>query len=429
MLDVALLREQPDVVRKKLADKKANPELVGSFTQLDSQWRALTQQLDEKRRLQKELSAARKIEEAQANKEEIKKLEEQLTGVEGERDAILKQLPNLADDDVPVGADENENVVVRTWGTPATFDFAVRDHMQLGEALGIIDTQKAAEVSGSRFSYLKGDAALLELALVSHAMAVLTNETILKEIAQSVGFTGSAASFVPVVPPVMIRPEVFARMARLEPTEDRYYIPSDDVYMVGSAEHTLGPLHMDETLPENSLPVRYVGFSTAFRREAGSYGRDVKGILRMHQFDKVEIESFTTKEMGRAEQDFIVAIQEYLMRSLELPHRVISVCTGDMGAPDRRQIDIETWIPSQGVYRETHSSDYVGDYQARRLKTRVKRTSGETELVHMNDATVFAVGRTIIAILENNQQADGSIVIPKVLRPYVGGKEKIVNSK
>jgi seryl-tRNA synthetase len=180
---------------------------------------------------------------------------------------------------------------------------------------------------------------------------------------------------------------------------------------------------MDETIPHQNLPIRYVGFSTAFRREAGSYGRDVKGILRMHQFDKIEIESFTTAENSRSEQDFIVALQEYLMQSLELPYQVVSVCTGDMGAPDARQIDIETWMPSQKKYRETHSSDMVSDYQARRLKTRVKRADGTVELAHMNDATVFAIGRTLIAIIENNQTANGTIRIPAVLQSYMGKTE------
>ncbi len=427
MIDVAIIREQPDIVKKKIADKKSDPALVDTFLDLDTKWRTATSALDEKRRVQKELSAARKIEEAQANKEEIKKIEEEVALTEKERDTILRQFPNLADDDVPVGRDESENVVVRSWGSVPQFNFEPRDHMELGENLGIIDTARAAEVTGSRFAYLKGDGALLELALVSYATSVVTNPEIIRSLAQKISPDHPIAPFIPVVPPVMIRPEIFDRMGRLDPKEDRYYIPSDDIYLIGSAEHTLGPLHMDQTVLESALPIRYVGFSTAFRREAGSYGRDVKGILRMHQFDKIEIESFTTKELGRNEQDFIVSIQEYLMQSLELPYHVVSVCTGDMGTPDARQLDIETWIPSQNVYRETHSSDYVTDYQSRRLKTRVKRTNGETELVHMNDATVFAIGRTLIAILENNQQADGSITIPKVLRPYMGGKEKISN--
>ena len=205
--------------------------------------------------------------------------------------------------------------------------------------------------------------------------------------------------------------------------EERYYLQQDDLYLVGSAEHTLGPLHMDETLPEEALPLRYLGFSTAFRREAGSYGKDMKGILRVHQFDKLEMESFTAPEDSLKEQNFFVAIQEYLMQGLELPYQVVAVCTGDMGKPDARQIDIETWLPGQEKYRETHSADLMQDFQARRLNIKVKRKDGKIEFAHMNDATAFAIGRTLIAILENYQQKDGSVKMPRVLQGYVGKKE------
>ncbi len=220
----------------------------------------------------------------------------------------------------------------------------------------------------------------------------------------------------------MIRPDVFSRMGRLteEDKDDKYYIPEDDLYLIGSAEHTIGPIHMDSKLDENDLPKRYIGFSTSFRRESGSYGKDVKGVLRVHQFDKLEMEIFSTSNTGLAEQNLAVAIQEYMMQELELPYQVVSVCTGDMGKPDYRQLDIETWVPSQEKYRETHSADYMTDYQARRLKTKVSLSNGDTEFVHMNDATGFAIGRILIAILENNQQEDGSVIIPKVLQPYIG---------
>jgi len=208
-------------------------------------------------------------------------------------------------------------------------------------------------------------------------------------------------------------------MARLEPREERYHIESDDLCLIGSAEHTMGPMHMDETIAEKRLPLRYVGYSASFRREAGSYGKDVKGILRVHQFDKLEIESFSSPESSVTEQDFIVAIQEYLMQQLGIPYRVVIVATGDMGDPDARQIDIEAWLPGQNKYRETHTSDLMTDYQARRLQTRVKRGDGKTDLVHMNDATVFAMGRTLIAIMENYQREDGSITVPEALKKFV----------
>jgi len=214
-------------------------------------------------------------------------------------------------------------------------------------------------------------------------------------------------------------------MARLQPIDERYYFEKDDMVFIGSAEHTLGPLHMDEILGEDDLPKRYVGYSVAMRREAGTYGKDTKGILRQHQFDKIEMETFCLPENSYVEQDFLVAIQEYILRKLKIPHQVVLICTGDMGGPDHRQVDIEAWMPGQDAYRETHTADLMQGFQARRLNTRVKRKNGQIEHVHMNDATAAAMGRTMIAIIENYQQADGSIMIPEVLRPYMGGRDRI----
>ncbi|MDP2598634.1 MAG: serine--tRNA ligase [Candidatus Liptonbacteria bacterium] len=365
--------------------------------------------------------------------------ENKLADIEKQRDIIWRRIPNLPSDDTPIGNDESGNKVLRKDGTePRKFDFEPKDHLALGESLGMIDVRMASKVSGARFSYLKGDAAMLEFAIVNYALEFLTNGKILESVADGVKPGYNPKPFIPVVPPAMIRPEVFDRMARLEPREERYRFADDDLYLIGSAEHTLGPLHMDETIPEEKLPIRYVGFSTAFRREAGSYGKDMQGILRVHQFDKIEIESFTVPEDSRTEQDFIVSLQENLMWALELPYQVVQICTGDMGGPNLRQIDIETWMPGQGKYRETHTSDLNGDYQSRRLGTRVKRkdpsnallrpssgqvgAGGKTEFVHMNDATVFAIGRILIAIMENYQTKDGKIEIPKVLQKYMGKK-------
>jgi seryl-tRNA synthetase len=422
MLDITLLREKPEEVKAKIATKNSPPALVDDFLRLDNEWRALRRTLDEKRSEQKQLAEKRDVEGGKRAKEEVKVIEGEIAAIEPERELKLLQIPNLPSDDTPIGKDESANVVLRTNGTPPKFDFEPKDHLALGEALGLIDTETAAKVSGARFAYLMGDAVLLEFALVQYVMETLVNPKIVESIAHGVKADYHAVPFVPVVPPVMIRPEVFQRMGRLEPKEERYHIPSDDLYLVGSAEHTLGPLHMDETIPEERLPIRYIGFSTAFRREAGTYGKDMRGILRVHQFDKLEMESFTTPEDGFAEQEFFVAIQEYLMQSLRLPYQVVSICTGDMGSPDVRQFDIETWVPSQKKYRETHTSDYMGDYQARRLGTRVKNKDGKTTFAHMNDATAFAVGRTLIAIMENYQTKDGKIEVPEVLQKYVGKK-------
>jgi len=422
MLDIKLLREEPEKVKSAIKLKGTDPKLVDNFLELDGGWKRITGELDDLRHEHKELSEERDIDAAKGVKEKIKIKEAELIGLEEGRLSAWMKIPNLSSDDTPVGKDEDSNKFLRSWGEPKKHGFPPKDHIELGEALGIIDVKKASEVSGSRFNYLKGGAALLEFALVQHGFRVLMDEKILKEIADKIKPGYNPKPFIPVVPPVFIKPTTYQKMARLEPTEERYYIPSDDIYLIGSAEHTLGPIHMDETLKESEMPVRYVGFSSAFRREAGSYGKDVRGILRVHQFDKLEMESFTLPEDSFTEQEFIVGIQEYLMQSLELPYQVIICSTGDQGGPDFRHLDIETWMPAQNKYRETHSADLMNDYQSRRLNTKVKRESGELQFVHMNDATAFAIGRMVIAIMENYQTKDGKIEVPKVLQEYVGRK-------
>lgn len=435
MIDLDLIRTQPDLVKTAVTNKKSSVD-IDLLLDYDRQRREFQQKIDALNQQRNLLAKSGSHEQSHdaggaARKEQGRKLKDEIADLEQKHTFVVEQMnelwakvPNVPFDDVPVGPDETGNVELRRWGTPRSFDFAPKEHWELGEELDLIDNDRAGEVSGARFTYLKGDLALLQFALIQFAFKTLTDTTVLKSIAERAGLSTVPAPFVPVIPPVMITPAVFARMARLEPKEERYYIPSDDLYLVGSAEHTLGPLHMDESIPEAHLPKRYVGYSTAFRREAGAAGKDTRGILRLHQFDKIEILSFTTPEAGRIEQDMIVAIQEYLMQQLGIPYRVMAICTGDMGGPDARQIDIESWMPGQKTYRETHTSDYNTDYQSRRLKTRVKRAEGKTELVHTNDATVFAIGRTLIAIMENGQQADGSIVIPEVLAQMIG-KSKI----
>jgi len=420
MIDIEILRKDPAKVRAAAKNKNHDPKIVDEFLKLDDEWRKLAKEIGEKRAEQKKLSEKRDIEGGKRMKEELKGLEEKVAEIEKKRETIWRVIPNIPSDDTPVGKNDLENKVLRMQGEPKKFDFEPKDHVALGESLGIIDMESAGKISGNRFTFLKGDLARMEFALIQYALETLSNVKVIESIANGVKPGYHAGTFMPVVPPVMIRPEVFERMGRLEPKEDRYHIPSDDLWLIGSAEHTLGPLHMDQTIPEEKLPIRYLGFSTAFRREAGSYGKDVRGILRLHQFDKLELESFTVPEDGMTEQEFFVAIQEYLMWSLELPYQVVMCCTGDQGDPDARHLDIETWIPSQKKYRETHSADYMSDYQARRLGTRVKRKDGKTELVHMNDATAFAIGRTLIAIMENYQTKEGKIKVPKVLQKYVG---------
>jgi len=425
MLDINLIRKTPEIVRKTLQDRNIKTTLVDDFLALDDQWRKLVQEIDNNRAELNKFSKERNIEEAKKVKEKIKTSEAAIKDIEKRREDLIYAFPNIPAVSVPVGKDESENKVIRTWGSAPKFSFEPKDHVAIGENLDIIDIERAGKVIGTRFAYLKGAAALLEFALIQHTFSILTSPKIIKKIAGAIGV--SPKPFIPVVPPVMIRPDVFRRLGRLNPEDkdERYYLQQDDVYLVGSAEHTLGPLHMDETLIEADLPIRYVGFSTSFRREAGASGKDTRGILRVHQFDKIELESFSSPEASLKEQDFFVAIQEYLLQTLELPYQVVQICTGDMGRPDARQIDIECWVPSQKRYRETHTSDLMTDYQTRRLNTRIRRKNGKIELAHTNDATAFAIGRILIAILENYQQKDGSVKIPEVLQKYLGGLKSI----
>ncbi|MBI3251369.1 MAG: serine--tRNA ligase [Candidatus Andersenbacteria bacterium] len=429
MIDIDLIRKDKALVVKNLGRRGITPEKIDGLIELDTHWRAAVQKLEEINQLKNEANS-RIAGASGETKEEIissmaaasvqeKEFKMQEKDLQARREALWKSLPNLLMDDVPRGKDESENKVIKEVGEKPLFDFEPQPHEILGENLGLIDIERAAKVSGSRFAYLKGDLVFLEFALVHYVLSVLTSSEILAKIIKDNGLTVSDRAFIPILPPVLIKEEAMERMARLEPREERYHMHEDNLYLVGSAEHTLGALHMDEVLTEPQLPLRYIGFSPAFRREAGSYGKDTKGILRMHQFDKLEMESFSSPVNSLQEQNLFVAIQEHLLASLGIPYRVVMVCAGDMGTPDARQIDLEAWMPGQNQYRETHTADLMTDYQARRLKTRIKTSQGKIEFAHMNDATALACGRTIIAIMENYQQADGSITMPEVLHPYL----------
>lgn len=428
MLDVALVRETPQKLRENLRKRQLTDQIgqVDNILSLDERRRKLIQKIEvlrsERNKISSQISGGDDqdlIGKAALIKEKIQSLEPQLKEVEGNLQEILWQMPNFLHPDVPEGKDESENKIIRKRGKPTEFDFEVKDHVALGESLDMIDIGTASKVSGARFYYLKGEAVLIQFALVQFVLKAVTDAKIITEIASSVR-NPFDTPFTLVIPPVLMRPEIMQKMGRLEPVEDRYVLEKDDLVLVGSAEHTLGPMLMDEIILKEKLPIRYLGYSTAFRQEAGSYGRDTRGILRVHQFDKLEFETFIQPEYGEVEQDFLVAMQEYFMQKLKIPYQVVAICTGDMGGPDYRQIDIEAWLPGQGEYRETHTSDFMTDYQARRLNIKFKDAQGERQHVHMNDATALAIGRTLIAILENYQQKDGSVVVPEVLREYVG---------
>ena len=411
MLDIKFIRENSKLVKEKSKQKGFDID-VEKLLSVDAKRRKLIEEVDKLRSKRKEAAEKRDEKLGTEIKKELKEKENKLEKLNEEFYFLIREIPNIPLDDVPVGKDETDNKPVRKWGTPKKFAFKVKNHQELGEKLGLIDTQTASEVSGSRFGYIKGPLVIIQFALIQYALEILTSEMRLAKISKY-----NPKPFVPVIPPVMIKPTVFDQMARLEPKEERYYLEKDNLYFIGSAEHTLGPMHINQTLNEKDLPIRYVGYSPSFRREAGSYGKDTKGIFRVHQFDKLEIESFTLPQDSQNEQDFIVAIQEYLMQNLKVPYQVVMICTGDMGGPDARQIDIEAWFPAEKKYRETHTSDLMTDYQARRLNTKVRGKEGKIEYVHMNDATVFA-GRTLLAILENYQQKDGSVLVPEILQKY-----------
>jgi seryl-tRNA synthetase len=407
VLDIKFIRENKDLVKEAAKNKHRDID-VDKLLLIAEERKRLRTELDLLNQKRKEAANARDNALGSQLKGESEQLEKDYAEADKEFVSLMIKIPNIYSADTPVAEDESGNKVLRQWGEVPKFDFAPKEHYEIGKALGIIDTETAAEVAGSRFAYIKGPLALMQFALIQFVFNKLVGK----------GFT-------PVVPPVFVKPAVQNRMARFMTPEDHYMFPADDLMLIGSAEHTLGPIYMDKTLAEKDLPIRLAGYSTAFRREAGTYGKDTNGILRQHQFDKLEMESFTLPEDSLKEQEFLVSIQEEILQDLKLPYQVVIVCTGDMGFPDYRQIDIETWMPGQNKYRETHSSDHTGNFQSRRLNTKVKRADGTSEPVHMNDATAVAIGRTLIAIIENYQQADGSIKIPDVLVPYMNGLTEI----
>ncbi len=406
MLDIDLIRNNPEEVKQGISKKGADPKLVDDFLALDKEWRELTKEADNLRARQNELSIQRNIEEGKKVKIQVQEIETTLRKLEANRQEILSQIPNLPAADVPQGKDESANVVVKKVGEPAKFDFEPKDYLTL--AGDLIDTERAAKVSGSRFGYVFGDIVLLEIALVKFVFDRLVPH-----------------GFIPVLPPVLVKPEVMRGMGKIKFIEDgdAFFIEKDNLYLVGSAEHSIGPIHMNEVLDQKSLPKRYLGFSTSFRREAGSYGKDTKGILRVHQFDKAEMFSFALPSQSEEEHQFLLARQEELMQALGIPYQVVQISTGDMGFTDYKQYDIEAWLPGERRYRESHSCSNTTDFQAQGINVKYRSPDGRTEFVHMLNATAFAMGRTLIAILENYQTKEGRIVIPEVLRDYVGKAE------
>jgi seryl-tRNA synthetase len=396
-------------VAANLARRGAGGE-VGRLLELDERARSLRARVEagraERGRISKAVGQARRegrdsaAEEGEARRlgEELEGLEEELRTAERERDALLASLPNLADDEAPDGG-EDDAVELRRVGEPPAFPFAPRDHVDLATAAGALDLEAAARVSGSRFAYLLGPLVRVQTALVALALDRL-----------------EAAGFTPVIPPVLVREEAMWGTGFF-PTDRAsiYETAADDLFLVGTSEVPLAGLHGDAILAPDDLPLRYGGVSTCFRREAGAAGRDTRGIFRVHQFDKVEMFSFVMPGDSPAEHLRILEVQEGILQALELPYRVVDIAVGDLGAPAARKFDLEAWMPGQGAYREVTSCSNCTDFQARRLRARVRGESG-TEPVHTLNGTAVAVGRTIIALLENGQREDGTVALPAALR-------------
>ncbi len=410
MLDIKLIRQNPDFVKEGLKKKGVDVSVVAQILELDEKRRIVLQEVEEMRHRQKNLGLSREeIEEAKELKSRIKEKEKILAEIEPEIENLLRKVPNLPLDDVPVGKDEKENVILREVGEKPKFDFKPKDYLEIAEKLDWIDVVRASKVSGSRFGYLKNEAALLEFALIKLVFDILIPE-----------------NFIPVIPPVIIKEDMMKAMGYVDSEKDkdeRYYLEKDKQYFVGTSEQSIGPMHSDEIFEEKDLPKRYVAFSTCFRREAGSYGKDTKGILRVHQFDKMEMFSFCHPEKSKEEHNFLLFMEEKIMQALKIPYRVAQLCAGDLSHPSAATYDIEAWMPGQssigsdrGIYRETHSTSNCTNFQARRLNVRFRDKNGKLEFVHTLNGTAIAIGRMIIAIIENYQQKDGAVKIPEHLK-------------
>ena len=413
MIDVAVLRDDPNALVAALERRGAAID-IDALRSLDAERRAARAEAEELRARQKEagkaitgLEGAGKdaaIAKAGGLSDRYKELLAGADRLDDEFMATWVTIPNLADATAAEGLTEEDYEEVSRWGDPPEFGFDPKDHVELGEELGVIDVERASKISGTRFGIIKGPLAMLEFALVRWAMGELAEH-----------------GFDPVVPPVLVREDaLFGTGFFPADREQVYSVNEDDLFLVGTSEVSLAAMHGDEFMDRGDLPIRYAGFSTCFRVEAGTYGKDTSGIFRVHQFDKVEMFSFTLPENSVTEHDFLLAREEQLVQALGIPYRVVNVSAGDLGASAAKKYDIEAWFPGQDRYREITSTSNTTDYQARRLKIRYKDNDGNSQFVHTLNGTAVAIGRTLIAIMENFQTGEGTIVVPEVLRPYAG---------
>ena len=415
MIDIKFLRENPDVVRASQKGRGEDASLVDQVIAIDEKRRVAINEFEllraEQNTLSKSVGGAKGdektklLESAKELANKVKSADAKRAELEAQTQAVALQLSNILDPNAPIGKEE-DFVVLEHVGTPREFsNFEAKDHVELGKLLGAIDTERGAKVSGSRSYYLTGVGALLEFALVNYAIS-----------------SAVKAGFTPVIPPVLVNPPAMEGTGFLgQAAENVYHLEKDGMYLVGTSEVPLAAYHMDEVLPAEKLPLRYAGYSTCFRREAGTYGKDTRGIIRVHQFDKVEMFSFCHPDQALEEHKRLLQWEKDFLNAMEIPYRVIDVASGDLGSSANRKFDIEAWIPTQKAYREVTSTSNCAEFQARRLNIRFKDSDG-TKVVATLNGTLVAIPRMIVAILENHQNADGSVNVPQVLQPFLGTK-------
>ena len=412
MIDIKVLRESPDLVRASQSARGEDVSLVDRVLAADEIRRSAIVEFEalkaEQNTLSKSVGSAKGeekaalLEKAKALSDAVKAAESKKNATEAEYKSIAMSLSNIVDKAAPVGGEADFKVLEEV-GRPREFNFTPKDHVELGKILGAIDVERAAKVSGARFYYLTGVGALLELALVNYAIT-----------------SASKAGFIPVIPPVLVKPAAMEGTGFLgQAAENVFHLKDEDFYLVGTSEVALAALHMDEILDAKSLPIRYAGYSPCFRKEAGSYGKDTRGIIRVHQFDKVEMFSYCALQEAEAEHQKLLNWEKDFLNAMEIPYRVIDVATGDLGSSANRKFDCEAWIPTQNAYREVTSTSNCSDFQARRLNIRIKTESATTPVATLN-GTLVAIPRMIVAILENHQQSDGSVLLPKALQGFLG---------
>jgi len=416
MLDIEFIRKEPEKIKKMIARKGADPALIDEVILIDRNRRRVLSELE---RAQSELNNHSKdiatlhgqqkidaINDASAWSGKVKELKPEAVQAQSEFVELMLRVPNLPAEDAIDGQSDKDNKVNRAWGKPKKFSFEPLDHVELGEKLDLIDIERAGKISGSRFYFLKNELVQMEFALIQYAIETLVRE-----------------GFSLMIPPVLLNRETMTGAGYLPAGEDEIYRTQDDLFLAGTSEQPLAGYHKDEIINESRLPLRYAGFSSCFRREAGSHGKDVRGILRAHQFDKVEMFSFTAPQNSIKEHEFLVSVEEKLVQGLELPYQIVDICAGDLGAPAAKKYDVETWMPGENNFRETHSCSNCTDFQARRLNIRYRDKDGKVSPLHTLNGTAIAIGRMLIAIMENYQQKNGSIKVPEVLQKWLSFDE------